>query len=86
MHLDRSSQEQPKELVLEGQSTVGQSDYDRARLIAEANERDANNPDLILNSDGVDKWGYTIEDHEAGKYRSHGIIYSGWNDPGFYAE
>ena len=41
---------------------------------------------MYLNEDGVDKSGFTLEDHKAGRYRSYGIVYDGWNDPGMYPE
>lgn len=58
----------------------------RAKEIKLANERNVNNPDLYLDENGVDMWGYTLEDHAVGKYRSHGIVYNGWNDPGMHPE
>lgn len=58
----------------------------RAEQIRIANENNANNSDMLLDENGVDMWGYTLEDHEKGIYRNGGLVYNGWNDPGMHPE
>jgi hypothetical protein len=43
------------------------------------------NPDMEIDPEtGADRYGFTSEDHAQGRYRSHGLIYRDWNDPGAY--
>ncbi len=43
------------------------------------------NPDTEIDPEtGKDPHGFTAEDHAQGRYRSHGLTYRDWNDPGTY--